>query len=103
MSWWKILIAVLIVLGVGAMTVGGLRDRPAPAAEVQLGKARKGPISRVVSGAGKVEAITELARWEGLDLERCWAYSDSASDLACDQEFVGTGISIEADFANATA
>ncbi|MEI8239598.1 MAG: HAD-IB family hydrolase [Actinomycetota bacterium] len=32
-------------------------------------------------GEGKVEAITELARWEGFDLEQCWAYSDSASDL----------------------
>jgi HAD superfamily hydrolase (TIGR01490 family) len=32
-------------------------------------------------GAGKVEAIEELARWEGLDLGQCYAYSDSASDL----------------------
>ncbi|MCU1504768.1 MAG: hypothetical protein JWM12_4122 [Ilumatobacteraceae bacterium] len=32
-------------------------------------------------GAGKVEAIEELARWEALDLRQCWAYSDSASDL----------------------
>jgi len=32
-------------------------------------------------GAGKVEAIRELARWEGLDLAQCYAYSDSASDL----------------------
>jgi HAD superfamily hydrolase (TIGR01490 family) len=32
-------------------------------------------------GAGKVEAIAELARWEGLDLGQCYAYSDSASDL----------------------
>ena len=32
-------------------------------------------------GEGKVEAITELARWEGLDLAQCYAYSDSASDL----------------------
>jgi HAD superfamily hydrolase (TIGR01490 family) len=32
-------------------------------------------------GPGKVEAITELARWEGFDLDQCWAYSDSASDL----------------------
>jgi HAD superfamily hydrolase (TIGR01490 family) len=30
---------------------------------------------------GKVEAIDEIARWEHLDLDRCWAYSDSASDL----------------------
>lgn len=32
-------------------------------------------------GPGKVEAMEELARWEGFDLDRCWAYSDSASDL----------------------
>jgi HAD superfamily hydrolase (TIGR01490 family) len=32
-------------------------------------------------GTGKVEAITELARWEGFDLSQCYAYSDSASDL----------------------
>ena len=30
---------------------------------------------------GKVEAITELARWEGFDLGQCYAYSDSVSDL----------------------
>ena len=32
-------------------------------------------------GDGKVEAIVELARWEGFDLGQCYAYSDSASDL----------------------
>jgi phosphoserine phosphatase len=32
-------------------------------------------------GAGKVEAIRDLARWEGLDLSQCYAYSDSSSDL----------------------
>jgi HAD superfamily hydrolase (TIGR01490 family) len=32
-------------------------------------------------GEGKVTAITELARWEGLQLDQCYAYSDSASDL----------------------
>ncbi len=32
-------------------------------------------------GAGKVDAIAELARWDGLDLAQCYAYSDSASDL----------------------
>jgi HAD superfamily hydrolase (TIGR01490 family) len=32
-------------------------------------------------GPGKVEAIEDLARWEGFDLSRCFAYSDSASDL----------------------
>lgn len=32
-------------------------------------------------GTGKVDAIEELARWDGLDLTQCYAYSDSASDL----------------------
>ena len=32
-------------------------------------------------GPGKVEAMEAIARWEGLDLDQCWAYSDSASDL----------------------
>jgi len=47
-------------------------------------------------GAGKVEAITELARWEGLDLERCWAYSDSASDLPM-LEAVGHPVAVNPD------
>lgn len=32
-------------------------------------------------GEGKVDAIREIARFEGLDLGQCYAYSDSASDL----------------------
>jgi hypothetical protein len=32
-------------------------------------------------GPGKVEAMLEIARWEGLDLGQCYAYSDSHSDL----------------------
>jgi HAD superfamily hydrolase (TIGR01490 family) len=34
-----------------------------------------------VYAEGKVAAIEQLARWEGLDLHQCYAYSDSASDL----------------------
>ena len=34
-----------------------------------------------VYGQGKVEAIEEIARWDGLDLNQCYAYSDSSSDL----------------------
>ena len=30
---------------------------------------------------GKVEAIADVAHWEGYDLSRCYAYSDSVSDL----------------------
>jgi len=32
-------------------------------------------------GPGKVEAIADVAHWEGYDLTRCYAYSDSVSDL----------------------
>ena len=32
-------------------------------------------------GAGKVEAMVELANWNGYELDQCYAYSDSASDL----------------------
>lgn len=47
-------------------------------------------------GPGKVEAITELARWEGLDLGQCWAYSDSASDLPM-MEAVGHPVAVNPD------
>ena len=32
-------------------------------------------------GEGKVDAIREIARFEGFDLGQCYAYSDSSSDL----------------------
>ncbi|MEJ7561042.1 MAG: HAD-IB family hydrolase [Ilumatobacteraceae bacterium] len=32
-------------------------------------------------GPGKVTAMEEIARWDGLDLGQCYAYSDSSSDL----------------------
>ena len=47
-------------------------------------------------GPGKVEAIAELARWEGLDLAQCWAYSDSASDLPM-LEAVGHPVAVNPD------
>lgn len=47
-------------------------------------------------GPGKVEAIAALALREGLDLERCWAYSDSASDLPMLQA-VGHPVAVNPD------
>ncbi len=47
-------------------------------------------------GEGKVEAIRELARWEGFDLDQCWAYSDSASDLPMLQA-VGHPVAVNPD------
>ncbi len=47
-------------------------------------------------GAGKVDAIGELARWEGFDLAQCYAYSDSASDLPM-LEAVGHPVAVNPD------
>lgn len=60
MTWWKGMIAALIVVGVGAIAFSGLRDKPPPSVEVQLGKAKLGPITRTVTGAGKVQAATTV-------------------------------------------
>ena len=47
-------------------------------------------------GPGKVEAMREVARWEGLDLAQCYAYSDSASDLPM-LEAVGHPVAVNPD------
>jgi HlyD family secretion protein len=60
MTWWKGLILGVLVLGVVAIGIFGLKDRPPPAVDVQLSKARKGTISRVVVGAGKIESVTTV-------------------------------------------
>jgi HlyD family secretion protein len=60
MSWWKWLIALLIVAGVAGVTWAGLREKPPPATDVQITKAKLGPITRTVTGAGKVEASTTV-------------------------------------------
>jgi HAD superfamily hydrolase (TIGR01490 family) len=39
------------------------------------------PMGLFIYGEGKARAIEELARREGFELEHCYAYSDSASDL----------------------
>jgi HAD superfamily hydrolase (TIGR01490 family) len=47
-------------------------------------------------GPGKVEAITDLAKWENFDLGQCYAYSDSASDLPM-MEAVGHPVAVNPD------
>lgn len=47
-------------------------------------------------GEGKVEAIAELAQWNGYDLDQCYAYSDSASDLPM-LEAVGHPVAVNPD------
>ncbi|GAA3801255.1 HAD-IB family hydrolase [Streptomyces coacervatus] len=45
-----------------------------------------GEVEYYAYGPTKAEAIKELAQSEGYDLERCYAYSDSATDLPMLQE-----------------
>ena len=47
-------------------------------------------------GPGKVVAMEEIARWKGLDLAQCYAYSDSASDLPMLQA-VGHPVAVNPD------
>ncbi len=47
-------------------------------------------------GPGKVTAMEEIARWDGLDLSQCYAYSDSASDLPM-LEAVGHPVAVNPD------
>jgi phosphoserine phosphatase len=44
---------------------------------VYTGRLEGGPLH----GLAKAEAIKALAAQEGLDLSRCWAYSDSSNDI----------------------
>lgn len=47
-------------------------------------------------GAGKALAITDLAKNEGIDLEKSWGYSDSSSDLPM-LEIVGHPVAVNPD------
>ncbi|MFY0523331.1 efflux RND transporter periplasmic adaptor subunit [Archangium gephyra] len=60
MKWWKAVIAGGLFLGAAAITAGGLKDRPPPTVEAQVTKARKGTITRTITGAGKVQAATTV-------------------------------------------
>jgi len=60
MKWWKVLIAVVLLLGVTAITAGGLRNRPPPAVEIQSAKVHKGTITRTIVGAGKLQPATTV-------------------------------------------
>jgi HlyD family secretion protein len=60
MKWWKAVIAGVLFLGAAGITAGGLKERPPPTVEVQVAKARKGTITRTITGAGKVQAATTV-------------------------------------------
>ena len=60
MTWWKAVVALLLVGGAGAITAAGLRERPEPAEEVTVSEAKREEISRVIAGSGKLAAATTV-------------------------------------------
>jgi HlyD family secretion protein len=60
MSWGKRILAALVVLAVAAMVAASLRPRPEPPLGVQTSPARKSPITRKVTAAGKLQAATQV-------------------------------------------
>ncbi|GLV51500.1 phosphoserine phosphatase [Thermobispora bispora] len=59
----------------------GLTGALGTVAETENGVYTGRLVGDLLHGPAKADAIRELARREGLDLSRCWAYSDSANDL----------------------
>ena len=53
-------------------------------------------VGEILHGAAKAQAVRELAKKEGLDLQRCTAYSDSANDLPL-LSLVGTAVAVNPD------
>lgn len=50
-------------------------------AEIVDGRYTGALVGHPLHGVAKAEAVRALVRREGLDVEQCWAYSDSANDL----------------------
>jgi HAD superfamily hydrolase (TIGR01490 family) len=59
----------------------GVDEAIATRAELDSEGRYSGRTERYVYAEGKVVAITEVAERDGLDLDECWAYSDSATDI----------------------
>ncbi|APT93599.1 phosphoserine phosphatase [Corynebacterium phocae] len=65
-------------------------------AEVKDGKFTGRLVGDILHGPGKKHAVAALATIEGLDLERCTAYSDSVNDVPM-LSMVGTAVAINPD------
>jgi hypothetical protein len=59
----------------------GVDEAIATRAELDAEGRYSGRTERYVYAEEKVTAITEAAERDGLDLDHCWAYSDSATDI----------------------
>jgi HlyD family secretion protein len=60
MSWPKRIFAAVFVLAIAAVVVASLQPRPPPPLAIQAATSRKGPITRLVTAAGKLQAATEV-------------------------------------------
>lgn len=60
MSWTKRIVAALLVLLVAGLVAFSLRPHRDPPLQVQVAEVRRGPITRRVTGAGKLQAATQV-------------------------------------------
>ena len=60
MSWTKRIIAALFVLAVVGVVAASLSPKKDPPVTVQTSAVRKGPITRKVAAAGKLQAATQV-------------------------------------------
>src|SRR5574341_2423170 len=60
MSWTRRIVAALLSLLVAGLVALSLRPRKDPPLEVQVVEVRQGPITRRVTGAGKLQAATQV-------------------------------------------
>jgi HAD superfamily hydrolase (TIGR01490 family) len=74
----------------------GLTGALGTVAEVKNGTYTGRLVGELMHGEAKAEAVRALAEREGLDLERCTAYSDSSNDLPMLTE-VGTAVAVNPD------
>ena len=76
----------------------GLTGALGTVAEVEAGRYTGRLVGEPLHGPSKAEAVKALAEREGLDLDRCTAYSDSANDIPM-LSTVGTAVAINPDTA----
>jgi HlyD family secretion protein len=60
MSWPRRILAIAFVVLVAAAVAFSLRPKPVPPIPIQAAVARKGPITRLVTAGGKLQAATEV-------------------------------------------
>ena len=74
----------------------GLTGALGTVSEIADGRYTGRLVGKPLHGLAKAEAVRALAEREGLDLARCWAYSDSANDIPM-LSTVGHAVAVNAD------